>query len=88
MVNTSGVIWVKQTPESGRFVFDDLDNIDQILTVNMNPQYLAEKNMLPEIVPEYEDGTIIIFPSMLTHRVEINETNEDRISISFNLKIT
>ena len=30
----SGVIWVKQTPESGRFVFDDLDNIDQILTVN------------------------------------------------------
>ena len=84
----SGVIWVKQTPESGRFVFDNLDNIDQILTVSMNSQYLVEKNMLPEIVPEYSDGTIIIFPSMLTHRVEINETNEDRISISFNLKIT
>lgn len=83
----SGVIWVKQTPESGRFVFDDLDNVDQILTVNMDPQHLKEKNMLPEIVPDYKDGTIILFPSMLTHRVEINETNEDRISISFNLKI-
>ena len=46
-----------------------------------------EKNMLPEIVPEYKDGTIILFPSMMTHRVEINETDEDRISISFNLKI-
>ena len=84
----AGVLWVKQTPESGRFVFDNHDSREEILTVNMNPQHLIEKNMLPEIVPEYEDGTIIIFPSMLTHRVEINETNEDRISISFNLKIT
>jgi len=84
----SGVLWIKQTPESGRFVFDDIDNVDQILTTNINPQYLKEKNMLPEIVPEYQDGTVILFPSMLTHRVEINETDEDRISISFNLKIT
>ena len=82
----SGVLWIKQTPESGRFVFDDIDNVDQILTTNINPQYLKEKNMLPEIVPEYQDGTVILFPSMLTHRVEINETDEDRISI--NLKIT
>ena len=84
----SGVLWIKQTPESGRFVFDDIDNVDQILTTNINPQYLKEKNMLPEIVPEYQDGTVILFPSMLTHREEINETDEDRISISFNLKIT
>ena len=84
----SGVLWIKQTPESGRFVFDDIDNVDQIITTNINPQYLKEKNMLPEIVPEYQDGTVILFPSMLTHRVEINETDEDRISISFNLKIT
>lgn len=84
----SGVLWIKQTSESGRFVFDDIDNVDQILTTNINPQYLKEKNMLPEIVPEYQDGTVILFPSMLTHRVEINETDEDRISISFNLKIT
>ena len=70
----SGVLWIKQTSESGRFVFDDIDNVDQILTTNINPQYLKEKNMLPEIVPEYQDGTVILFPSMLTHRVEINET--------------
>lgn len=82
-----GVIWVKQTPESGRFVFDNLDERNEILTININHQYLRENNMLPEILPEYEDGTMIIFPSMLSHRVEINETDEDRISISFNLKI-
>lgn len=83
----AGVLWIKQTPESGRFVFDNLDARDEMLTLNINHQYLREKNMIPEIVPEYKDGTMIIFPSMLTHRVEINETNEDRISISFNLNI-
>jgi uncharacterized protein (TIGR02466 family) len=82
-----GVIWVKQTPESGRFVFDNLDERNEILTININREYLRENNMLPEIVPEYKDGTMVIFPSMLSHRVEINETDEDRISISFNLKI-
>ena len=56
--------------------------------MSIDPYYLKEKDMLPEIVPEYKDGTMILFPSMLSHRVEINETNEDRLSISFNLKIT
>ena len=84
----SGVLWIKQTPESGRFVFDNLDNFNEILNVSIDPYYLKEKDMLPEIVPEYKDGTMILFPSMLSHRVEINETNEDRLSISFNLKIT
>ena len=84
----AGVLWIKQTPESGRFVFDNLDNFDEILNVSIDPYYLKEKDMLPEIVPEYKDGTMILFPSMLSHRVEINETHEDRLSISFNLKIT
>ena len=43
--------------------------------------------MPPEYVPQYKDGTLCIFPANLTHRVEINETKEDRISISFNIKI-
>ena len=43
--------------------------------------------MPPEYVPDYKDGTLMIFPSGLSHRVEINETTEDRISLSFNIKI-
>lgn len=34
-----------------------------------------------------EEGATVIFPSNLTHRVMTNNTDEDRISISWNMKI-
>ena len=85
----AGVLWIKQTPESGRFVFDNMDvgYRDAMLLNATDREYLEEKKMPPEYVPEYTDGTMIIFPAGLTHRVEINETTEDRISLSFNIKI-
>jgi len=85
----AGVLWIKQTPESGRFVFDNMDvgYRDAMLLNATDREYLEEKKMPPEYVPKYSDGTMIIFPANLTHRVEINETTEDRISLSFNIKI-
>ena len=85
----AGVLWIKQTPESGRFVFDNMDTgyRDAMLLNATDRDYLEEKKMPPEYVPEYTDGTIIIFPAGFSHRVEINETEEDRISLSFNIKI-
>ena len=85
----SGVLWIKQTPEQGRFVFDNMDvgYRDAILLTSSNRIYLEEKKMPPEYVPQYTDGTMILFPGNLSHRVEINETTEDRISLSFNIKI-
>ena len=41
--------------------------------------------MPPEYVPDYKDGTILIFPSGLSHRVEINETQENRYTLAFNI---
>ena len=85
----AGVLWIKQTPESGRFVFDNMDTgyRDAMLLNATDRDYLEEKKMPPEYVPEYTDGTMIIFPAGVSHRVEINETEEDRISLSFNIKI-
>ena len=85
----AGVLWIKQTPESGRFVFDNMDTgyRDAMLLNATDRDYLEEKKMPPEYVPEYTDGTMIIFPAGISHRVEINETTEDRISLSFNIKI-
>ena len=85
----AGVLWIKQTPESGRFVFDNMDvgYRDAMLLNATDREYLEENKMPPEYVPEYTDGTMIIFPAGLSHRVEINETEEDRISLSFNIKI-
>ncbi len=33
------------------------------------------------------EGALILFPSWLEHAIGINETNEERISLSFNIKI-
>ena len=88
-VELAGVLWIKQTPEQGRFVFDNMDigYRDAMLLNATDREHLEKYKMPPEYVPKYSDGTICIFPANLTHRVEINETTEDRISLSFNIKI-
>ena len=35
-----------------------------------------------------EQGRLVLWPSFIKHRVETNTTDDDRISISFNIKIT
>ena len=85
----SGVIWIKQTPEQGRFVFDNMDvgYRDCNLIYAQDLKFLQENKIMPEWFPIYKEGTIMLFPAMFTHRVEQNETEEDRISISFNIKL-
>lgn len=85
----SGCLWIKCPPESGRFVFDNMDTgyRDYKLYSFTQLEHLDQKKMQLEYVPTYEDGSMIIFPSSTTHRVEINETDEDRISLGFNLFI-
>jgi len=83
----SGVLWIKQRSEMGRFVFDNMDNgyRDAMLLTNTDVNHLLECKMPPEYVPGYTNGTIIIFPSGLSHRVEINETQENRYTLAFNI---
>ena len=83
----SGVLWIKQTPEMGRFVFDNMDNgyRDAMLLTNTDVNHLLQYKMPPEYVPSYNNGRIVIFPSGLTHRVEINETQENRYTLAFNI---
>ena len=33
------------------------------------------------------EGIILIFPSSLEHEVEVNKSDQDRISYSFNIKL-
>lgn len=81
----SGVLWVKQTPEMGKFIFENIDTRETMLMVNTQDEHLIDNKSFYNYIPKYEDGTVILFPSGLSHRVEINKSMEDRISISFNL---
>ena len=38
-----------------------------------------------QVVVRVEDGTLLIFPSYLQHSVDANASEEERISISFNI---
>ena len=82
----SGVLWVKCSKNCGNIFFD-------------NPTIFTESKITNEMTQEAidglhtfnsyyripEEGVVLLFPSHLLHRVELNESNEDRISISFNL---
>ena len=83
----SGVLWIKQSKEMGEFVFDNMDNgyRDADVILNTHVSHLLINNMTPIHVPKYSNGTIMIFPANLSHRVDINRTNEKRYSISFNI---
>ena len=83
----SGVLWIKQSKEMGEFVFDNMDNgyRDAGVILNTHVSHLLINNMTPIHVPKYSNGTIMIFPANLSHRVDINRTNEKRYSISFNI---
>jgi len=74
----SGVYYVK-VPEgkSGRICF-----VDPRQRVNMSEKFIKDFNY--PVTPEV--GTLILFPSWLEHYVEPNETEETRISISFNIR--
>lgn len=85
----SGVFWIKVPDNSGVLEF-------------VNPNDFAEYNLLhvysEEIkrtsrayqsywFPPYEGG-ILLFPAHLHHGVKPNTSNEDRISVSFNIRIS
>ncbi len=74
----SGVFYVK-VPEkdSGRLVL-----VDPRTRVNMSEKRLRALNF--PVDPK--EGTFVLFPSWLEHYVEPNQSDDIRISISFNLK--
>tara|TARA_R100000995_G_scaffold83968_1_gene61289 strand:+ start:116 stop:694 length:579 start_codon:yes stop_codon:yes gene_type:complete len=79
----SGVYYVKSNPQAGRLkIYDPRPGVQLIMPVRKEgkpPKHLwREANLDP--VP----GRIIMFPAWLWHAVEHNQSNDLRISVSFN----
>jgi len=83
--NISGVLWVKIPENSGDFVFEMPDSFDCFLISNTNYKHKQNNNLHSAWNVKPKEGSIILFPSYLPHYVEQNQSEEDRISISFNL---
>lgn len=71
----AGVLWIHIPEEKNcSIVFEDTD-------IFQRAEFTRDTNRIVEPIP----GDIVLFPSYLPHRVDINRSKETRISISFNL---
>lgn len=75
----SGVLYVKTPVNSGNIVFDPHENYRYDLKVGV---YNINNSRSWWIPPER--GNIIFFDSSLFHKIEVNKSNEERISLAFN----
>ena len=84
----AGVLWIKVPENSGAISFyspyaftcyEEMNSYKEDFKEEFN--YYHNYTFIPK------EGLLVLFPSHLEHDVAVNESNEDRISASFNLKL-
>jgi uncharacterized protein (TIGR02466 family) len=84
----SGVFYVKCSDNSGEINFiNERKHVDYTFMEVIDKQISGGYNLASGYWIGPEEGMMILFPSSLPHSVGVNNSDEDRISISFNLKI-
>ncbi len=84
----SGVLWVKVPENSGQIKFDNPFAHTGYVEIESYLDDVNEKTgFYHAMIVEPEVGKMLTFPSALRHEVFVNESNEDRIAISFNMHI-
>lgn len=84
----SGVLWIKVPEKSGNLIFENANSHVQSTVID-----IFNKGIFPDALYhkalEYQsiENKVILFPSYLLHHVEVNKSNEDRISFAFNINI-
>ena len=86
--NFAGVLWIKVPPKSGNLVFESPHSFTSFTEINCYTDKFR-KNTNSYLTYSYRptEGEIVIFPSFLPHSVLKNQSNQDRISYSFNIKL-
>ena len=85
----SAVCYVKTTgADSGLIEFENPNNFTQFKLLDSVGSDVAERaQMSHATLFTPKEGTVIVFPADLRHRVLTNNTDEDRISIAWNMRI-
>lgn len=81
----SGCLYVKTPKKCGNIVFEDPRHS---FRMNELDNYRNKTRLTfdtVEFIPE--EGKILFFPNWLQHRVENNESDEERMSVAFNLEL-
>ena len=79
----SGVYYIKSNPKAGRLkIYDPRPGVQLIMPTRKSGD--PGRDMWRDANIEPIEGRIVMFPSWLWHAVEPNDSNELRISVSFN----
>ena len=83
----SGVFYVKTSTNCGNIVFKDPSYIAKTMASKTMASKISPKFPMVDIVhtQEVSDGMMLLFPSWLPHSTQPNQSDEDRIILSFNL---
>tara|TARA_B100000427_G_C15236849_1_gene475930 strand:+ start:49 stop:648 length:600 start_codon:yes stop_codon:yes gene_type:complete len=84
----SGVLWIKIPENSGVIEFTSPHMYNQFRERQIyKKKILDNAGIHPAWYLTPIEGNIVFFPSSIFHNVNSNESEEDRISVSFNLNI-
>ena len=84
----AAVLWIKSPPNSGSLTFPNPYAYSHSPLIRKFPNHLRDKYKICTMVNyEPQDGECIIFPADMLHGVDPNQSDEDRISLSFNLMV-
>jgi len=79
----SGVYYVKSNPQAGRLkIYDPRPGIQMVMPIRKEGQ--PPKHLWRDANLDPVTGRLIMFPAWLWHSVEPNQSDELRISVSFN----
>ena len=80
----SSVYYVQAEKNCGKIIFNNPNQVSR----NRFPKDLKKTEFSANIQKiDPKEGTLLLFPSYLWHSVEPNETDNDRIIVSFNIEI-
>ena len=82
----SGVFWIKTPDNCGDIVFENPHHFDRYIEIrNLNQEIAEETKNYFGYTFFAKEGSILLFPSDIRHEVQQNNSDEERISISFNM---
>jgi uncharacterized protein (TIGR02466 family) len=82
----SGSLYLKVPKDSGRIIFHRRRHFDNVCSETLNiPMEFPTPFMAGGWPIDVAENELVIFPSNLEHSVEINNSDEDRISVPFNV---
>jgi len=88
-VDLAGVLWVKVPKDSGDIIFDNPNGFQAFNEINSYTEDFKDSiNYFHTSYFTPTEGRILVFPAHLNHQVRENKSNEDRISISFNISLS